>query len=523
MRLLAALLLSVCCGAAFAAPATARNVYVDVNEANKIEVIDSATNQLTGNPFSTAPVPQRLAITPDARYLYLAHTGGNVVTVLDTKTGQQVGTPIAVGEAPSGLAITPDGRFAYVANNNGSTVSVIDTGTRQVVKTITGFKIPPDLAISPDGKKVYVANASGSSVSVVDVATNEIVGLPIAVGKVPVALAVSPDGRYVYVVNQGDANVSVIDTAAGATVGSPIPAGSLPIAIAISPDGSRAYVSNFASSNVTPIDTATKTAGAPIATGIEPYGLAVAPDGRSVYVAEEQEETVSVIDAAKNAVVATVPAVGHRPEDVVIAPDQPPVADFAVGRARPGVPVSFDAGGSIDPDGTIASYSWDFGDGSNSAGGPARRHVYAKPGSYRVTLTLADELGCSTQTVYDGHTAFCNGGPAAVRQRTVKVAYPMVRTVCPARALKGGCRIRLTVVAKGSRKGRGGKPRLKPETAVARVRLKPGQSVRVAVVPKRAFGVKLASARKAMVRQVLDFKAASGPKHLVTLVRKPLL
>ena len=503
------------------APAEARPVYVVINEDNRVDVIDSATNQLTGTPFGTTPIPQRIAITPDARYLYLVHTGTDAVTVIDTATGQQVGTPIGVGDAPSGIAITPDGRFAYVANNNGSTVSVIDTQTRQVVKTITGFSVPPDVAIAPDGKTAYVANASGNSVSVVDLTSNEIVGLPIPVGLVPEALVVAPDGRFVYVANQNSNNVSVIDTAARATVGTPIPVGTLPIAITITPDGSTVYVSNYASSNVTPIDTAMKTAGPPIATGLEPYGLAPTPDGRSVYVAEEQAETVSVIDTAKNARVATVPSVGHRPEAVVVAPDQPPTAAFAFGAARPGVPVSFDAAGSADPDGAIASYSWTFGDGASASGGPAQSHVYAKPGSYPVTLTLADELGCSTQVSYGSHVAFCNGGPAAVQQRTVRVAYPRVRVTCPTRALKGGCRAKLTVVLRKPRKGKG-KPRLRPETAVARIRLQPGKSSRLTIVPKPAFRVKLASARRALVRQVLDFEAASGHKHLVTLVRKPI-
>ncbi|WP_432949219.1 PKD domain-containing protein [Kribbella sp. CA-253562] len=45
--------------------------------------------------------------------------------------------------------------------------------------------------------------------------------------------------------------------------------------------------------------------------------------------------------------------------------------------------------GSNDPDGSITSYAWDFGDGT-TATGPSPVHSYAAPGSYTVTLTVTD-------------------------------------------------------------------------------------------------------------------------------------
>lgn len=54
--------------------------------------------------------------------------------------------------------------------------------------------------------------------------------------------------------------------------------------------------------------------------------------------------------------------------------------------------VVFSSAGSEDPDGTIASYAWDFGDGSTStAANPT--HTYTTAGTYNISLTVTDNAG----------------------------------------------------------------------------------------------------------------------------------
>ena len=55
--------------------------------------------------------------------------------------------------------------------------------------------------------------------------------------------------------------------------------------------------------------------------------------------------------------------------------------------------VSFDASTSSDTDGTIASYSWNFGDGSPGASTVQPTHSYDEPGAYNATLTVTDDDG----------------------------------------------------------------------------------------------------------------------------------
>jgi PKD repeat protein len=57
--------------------------------------------------------------------------------------------------------------------------------------------------------------------------------------------------------------------------------------------------------------------------------------------------------------------------------------------------VSFDGSGSSDPDGTIASYAWTFGDGGTGSGATIS-HTYAAPGTYTASLTVTDNAGAAS-------------------------------------------------------------------------------------------------------------------------------
>jgi YVTN family beta-propeller protein len=203
--------------------------------------------------------------------------------------------------------------------------------------------------------------------------------------------------------------------------------GQIPRAIGITPDGSRAYVPNRGSNTVSVIDLSTnQVVGQPIAVGVLPTGIAISPDGSRAYVANASAgaSSVSVIAIPADTVVKTIPLANNAaPQYIAITPNQAPSASFRSGQAVADSPTSFDATPSSDSDGTVAGYTWDFGDGSPAvAGGATPTHTYAAPGTYTVRLTVTDNEGCSTQFVYTGQTASCNGKPAASTSSQVSVA-----------------------------------------------------------------------------------------------------
>ena len=74
--------------------------------------------------------------------------------------------------------------------------------------------------------------------------------------------------------------------------------------------------------------------------------------------------------------------------------NQAPTASASADKysASQGETIAFDGSASYDTDGTIASYSWDFGDGEG-ASSAAATHIYSIAGDYAVTLTVTDNLG----------------------------------------------------------------------------------------------------------------------------------
>ena len=94
-------------------------------------------------------------------------------------------------------------------------------------------------------------------------------------------------------------------------------------------------------------------------------------------------------------------------------PNQNPTASFTAAPTTGDapLPVGFDAAASTDPDGTIVSYDWDYGD-QTTGSGQTPSHTYSGPGTYTVTLTVSDDRG-GTATATTEVTVTDNYSPTA--------------------------------------------------------------------------------------------------------------
>jgi len=188
--------------------------------------IDSASGALTqvpGSPFSTAPNPVTLAVTPSSKFLYVVDS--NLALVFGYAIGasgtlQQIpNSPFAVGNGPLAIAIDPGEHFLYVVNSSDGTVTIAS------INSSTG-------------------------------ALSEVVGSPFGAGTTPIALCVSPNRQYLYIANQGSSNITgyTMDLTTGfptLITGSPFGGGGAPALIVSDPNGNFVYTVSQTSSNIT--------------------------------------------------------------------------------------------------------------------------------------------------------------------------------------------------------------------------------------------------------------------------------
>ncbi|TDE01023.1 beta-propeller fold lactonase family protein [Jiangella asiatica] len=389
--------------------------YRDSGEVAAYRVGEDGELSLLAPPVSSrGTLTFGIALAPNGRSLYVSNLGSGTVTAFDVRadgTLARRGQPVPTGFAnPRGLVVTPDGRSLYVGHGAPLTdptnvlvrFEIGDDGhlSRRGVVAETGGAAT-GMGITPDGRFLYIATTTTDEVYGFRIGRDgrptPVPGSPYAVADHSEGIAISPDGRFVFVASPGSHRP---DNGAGAVsaflirpggalrgVGSPVDAGQGPVGVTSSPDGRFLYVSNVDSGELS-------------AFRVEPGGL--------------RQTAGSPVDTG-----------GRRPafQSLAIRPDQGPAAAFTTVSGGAGHTTRFDATNSADPDGSVARYDWDFGDGTTlTDGGPTPTHVYRAPGVHRVTLTVTDDEGCSTTDVFTGQTFLCHGTGAASATHAVVVS-----------------------------------------------------------------------------------------------------
>ncbi len=119
-------------------------------------------------------------------------------------------------------------------------------------------------------------------------------------------------------------------------------------------------------------------------------------------IANASGQVVDYLDTTKSAVLTIYCGDKTHTVNVTLAdtpePNVKPTAQFSFSPTNPvkNETVYFNASGSVDSDGTINSYQWDFGDGSYGSGkNPTHAYVFdtLTPKTYVVTLTVYDNDG----------------------------------------------------------------------------------------------------------------------------------
>jgi hypothetical protein len=100
--------------------------------------------------------------------------------------------------------------------------------------------------------------------------------------------------------------------------------------------------------------------------------------------------------------------------------------------------------------------------------------------------------------------------PTPIAQRN---RLPSVRIKCPKGAKPGGCTFKLQVVSGKPKRVKGKLREPKTESAVAKVKLKPGRSALVTLKPKPKFAAKLDVAKELLVREIETAKGKTATAY----------
>ena len=481
-RATCALLWLVLCGALiFPVGASASQVYV-TNESNESISAFSIGAGGSLSPIActtgcrTEAGPNGVAVSPSGRFVYVVNTGGEggetvggTISVFAVEPGGALSKiPCAsnckTGVEPFGVAVTPNGQFLYAANTESHTVSAFSIASNGLLSPITCTtgcetgSLPEDVVVTPNGQFLYVEDREENKLSVFSIASNgSLSHIPCTAGctteSAPYGLVVSPNGRFLYT-----AVIQEIDAfevgASGALTKIPCPSCTTvanPRALAVSPNGRFLYTTNnnLPKSSIPAFEIQSNGALTPIVScgsycnteeGADPEGLVVSPNGKYVYSSDHED--LGLTKPYEHGIMSAF-AVGSGGElsqlacpelscsigentgffGLAITPDQGPTAAFGDTPASAGSASSFNgSASSASPEVTVATYDWSFGDGTSAPNaGPTPTHVYGAPGEYTITLTVTDSAGCSTEVIYTGQTASCNGSSAATTSHTVTV------------------------------------------------------------------------------------------------------
>jgi 6-phosphogluconolactonase len=424
-----------------------------------------------------------VAVTPDAKYLYVANFGNNSVAGFQIfpagNIGALPGSPFTTGfTVPLGVAPDPDGGHLFAWNHSAASPS-INASTINANGTLSNIPgspfslTPPSInpfagSVAPDGDHLYVPNEDNNpagapeTVSTYSVAANGALtriqtiasGNPANQGN-PFGSVITPNGNFLYVSNPDDGangtisgfqvnpdgTLTTIDVSPG-VAGNWLNAtpGNHPLNAAVSPDGNHLYVATRASNTVNAYTinadgSLTPIPGQPFATdGTNGKALALTPDGKRLYVSNNGSKNITGFNVAGDGSLTLIPGspfgfidLPTVPdlESIAITPSQPPSAAFSTQAKLAGNPSAFDGSGSSDSDGSVATWVWDFGDGSQATeNDPNAEHAYTRPGTYTVKLTVIDNEGCSTDRIFTGKAMLCNGSGVADITSQVSIAAP---------------------------------------------------------------------------------------------------
>jgi len=387
---------------------------------------------LTGGVVASfrSPGSSPVGLAWDGTYLWTADSSMVEIHKIDPLSGSVVQSFRSPDYDPYGL--TWDGTYLWIATRSLDTIWKINHTTGAVV---TSFRSPgPDpRGLAWDGTYLWNADATYQTIFKLNLTGGVVAFLP-SPGSSPVGLTWVPAiVTYTIATDPSGLEVEVDGTPYTAPESFAWLPGSVHTIYAPSPQSGgtgKQYVFTSwsdagAQSHSITIGTADRTITADYKTqyyltvDTDPTGLSPQPTVSPTGPWHDSDTQVTLTAQTVDQYIFDYWAVdetsqGSGVNPTIVTMDQPhtaiayytvtaeyPTADFTYSppEAKADDEVVFDGSASNDPDGTIVSHEWDFGDGATlTETVPIANHTYKEIGTYTVRLTVTDNDGLTNTT-----------------------------------------------------------------------------------------------------------------------------
>ena len=187
--------------------ASGATAYVTAQFADRVEVIDAATNTIIDS-FPTTGDPFIVRVSPDNQSIWVT-TNTNVLYQFN-RTTKSVVAAYGITGPPNGIAFNPtNDSLLYVSDMAGS-VTEVNYKRQTLGRRFTPGGKPQSLVVSPDGALLYLANETRQEIEIFDLASGT--GLSsISTGGPAFDLVLSPDGAILWTTLSGTGRVRAYD------------------------------------------------------------------------------------------------------------------------------------------------------------------------------------------------------------------------------------------------------------------------------------------------------------------------
>lgn len=133
--------------------------------------------------------PEAIDVSPDGREVWVGLNAEGAVDVIDTATNKVSGK-VNPGGRPYRVRFSPDGRQVFMTMPNTKEIIVVDSATKKETKRIKLESVPLGIVFSKDGKTAFVSAVQADFVLKIDLEKGETIG-KVVTGQAPDGVALA--------------------------------------------------------------------------------------------------------------------------------------------------------------------------------------------------------------------------------------------------------------------------------------------------------------------------------------------